>query len=99
MTPLASSSWAVPPARQGRARMVRLVLRPGLHAVGGGDAPDGALRRAHHPGLPLNRAPSLPYSRQDRSASCAARWAGVGVAGGASRFVPAASLTAWPAMT
>jgi hypothetical protein len=29
-------------------------------AVGGGDAPDGALRRAYHPGLPLNRAPSAP---------------------------------------
>src|SRR5437879_12323375 len=38
--------------------MVRMVLRPGLHAVGGGDAPDRAVRRAHHPDLPLSGAPS-----------------------------------------
>src|SRR5215470_3378402 len=33
--------------------MVRLVLRPGLHAARRRDAPDGALRQAYHSRLPL----------------------------------------------
>jgi alkanesulfonate monooxygenase SsuD/methylene tetrahydromethanopterin reductase-like flavin-dependent oxidoreductase (luciferase family) len=40
--------------RRGRPRMVRVVLRPRCDALGGGDAPDGAVRRAHHPGFPLS---------------------------------------------
>ena len=39
--------------RRRRSRVVRLVLRSGLHAVGGRDAPDRAVRQAHHSGVPL----------------------------------------------
>src|ERR1700730_6068954 len=61
---------------RGRARMVRLVLRPGGDAVGGGDAPDGALRRAYHPGLPLsgcNRIDDPPGNASRFSEKAAAR--------------------------
>src|SRR4029077_6769519 len=46
--------------------MVRLVLRSGFHAVGGGDPPDRALRRAHHPRLPLTGAFLANDSRRMR---------------------------------
>jgi hypothetical protein len=36
-----------------RTRMVRLVLRPGLHVARRRDAPDGDLRQAHHPGVSI----------------------------------------------